>query len=93
MHSELDRDRHFDAPACDVRLMIRPATCPICQKPVIAENGSLPKTFPFCSDRCRQVDFFRWFDGKYAIVENIDPELLDPELLEPGDKRPPAADD
>ncbi|MFM8474684.1 MAG: DNA gyrase inhibitor YacG [Planctomycetaceae bacterium] len=25
---------------------------------------------PFCSRRCRQVDFFRWWDGRYACGES-----------------------
>ncbi len=43
-------------------------TCPICNRPVSAEG----KDRPFCSQRCREVDFFRWSDGKYAIVEPLD---------------------
>lgn len=27
--------------------------------------------FPFCSDRCRQVDLGRWFDGNYRISREI----------------------
>jgi hypothetical protein len=34
------------------------------------------------------VDLFRWFDGKYAIVETIDPELLDAEA----EGSPPSAE-
>ncbi|MCA9094516.1 MAG: DNA gyrase inhibitor YacG [Planctomycetaceae bacterium] len=37
------------------------------------------KYAPFCSSRCRQIDFFRWSDGKYKIVEEIDPSLI-PEM-------------
>ena len=36
--------------------------------------------FPFCSERCRQVDLLRWSQGKYAIVEPLDPRQLDSEL-------------
>lgn len=56
--------------------MVRPATCPICHKPVQA-SASLP----FCSDRCKQIDFFRWNDGRYAVVEPLDPNHLPEELL------------
>ena len=38
--------------------------------------------FPFCSERCRQIDLYRWSEGKYAIVEPIDPESIDPELID-----------
>ena len=35
--------------------------CPICGKP--AE----PRTRPFCSRRCADVDLHRWFSGAYAV--------------------------
>ena len=35
--------------------------CPECGKP--AEN---PKTLPFCSPRCRDVDLNRWLSGRYV---------------------------
>ena len=44
--------------------------CPECGKP--AEN---PKTLPFCSPRCRDVDLNRWLSGKYVIPgKETDPE-------------------
>jgi endogenous inhibitor of DNA gyrase (YacG/DUF329 family) len=36
--------------------------CPECGKP--AEN---PKTLPFCSPRCRDVDLNRWLSDRYVI--------------------------
>ncbi len=53
--------------------MIRPHTCPICRKALPVEDPQQVPTFPFCSDRCRKIDFFRWTDGKYAIVEPLTP--------------------
>jgi len=35
--------------------------CPICGKPAVAAS------FPFCSERCRDVDLNRWLSGGYAI--------------------------
>ena len=35
--------------------------CPECGKP------SNPKTLPFCSPRCRDVDLNRWLSGRYVI--------------------------
>ena len=44
--------------------------CPECGKPT--EN---PKTLPFCSPRCRDVDLNRWLSGKYVIPgRETDPE-------------------
>lgn len=62
--------------------MIRPATCPICDKPLVLADGTTPDTAPFCSQRCQQVDLYRWFSGKYAIVEDLPPERLAQELFE-----------
>ena len=35
--------------------------CPECGKP------ANPKTLPFCSPRCRDVDLNRWFSGTYVV--------------------------
>jgi endogenous inhibitor of DNA gyrase (YacG/DUF329 family) len=37
------------------------ARCPICGKP------SEPKTRPFCSRRCADVDLNRWLGGTYRV--------------------------
>ncbi len=61
--------------------MIQPMTCPVCSKPV---DPTETKSAPFCSDRCRKVDFVRWWDGRYAIVEDLanNPAALDKLALE-----------
>jgi endogenous inhibitor of DNA gyrase (YacG/DUF329 family) len=45
--------------------------CPICKKPLDdalqATLGQKGSTFPFCSQRCRDIDLARWLDGKYQI--------------------------
>jgi hypothetical protein len=56
--------------------MVRPATCPICGKPIGVATDPTQDFTPFCSDRCKRIDFFRWNDGKYAIVEPLDPNRL-----------------
>lgn len=62
--------------------MIQCMTCPICSKPL--EDLPVTQPFrPFCSERCRKVDFHRWWDGKYAIVEDIDPGKFDLEAIDP----------
>ncbi len=68
--------------------MVRPTTCPICDKPVSAAATADSSFFPFCSERCRNVDLLRWSDGKYAIVEPLSPDQIlervgdDPEAIE-----------
>lgn len=59
--------------------MIRPLTCPICHKPVPVVVDGASTFHPFCSERCRQIDLCRWFDGKYAIVEPLTSEQLEAE--------------
>ncbi len=52
--------------------MIRPPSCPICKKPLPTEPAeTVAQNAPFCSERCRQIDLLRWFDGRYAIVEPL----------------------
>ena len=56
--------------------------CPICNKPTD------PKTRPFCSKRCADIDLGKWLSGSYAIP-STDPDDLD-EVL---DALQEAADD
>lgn len=63
----------------------RPLDCPICAKP-LDENAAVDSpVFPFCSVRCKQVDLLRWFDGKYEVVESLDPSRM---LEEDEEERP-----
>jgi hypothetical protein len=64
--------------------VIKSPTCPVCGKPV--EQSTDSRAFPFCSDRCRKVDFFRWWDGRYAVVEDLAPQTPD---QTPGTPAPP----
>ena len=41
----------------------------------IAEKSA----FPFCSERCRQVDLLRWSKGEYQIVEPLAPPAFEEE--------------
>ena len=59
--------------------VIRPQTCPICKKNLTINSQVDSALFPFCSERCQQIDLYRWSEGKYAIVEPIDSELIDAE--------------
>lgn len=64
--------------------MVRQSTCPICQTALSAADAAESRLSPFCSERCRNVDLLRWSDGRYAIVESLDPAQI-PELLESDD--------
>jgi len=72
--------------------MIKPLTCPVCNKslpPQVTQNSGV---YPFCSTRCKNVDLFRWSDGKYAIVEDLAQrpdllqEILEDDLFSPSDE-------
>jgi endogenous inhibitor of DNA gyrase (YacG/DUF329 family) len=63
--------------------VIAPQSCPICSKPVAKDDAEQSKTFPFCSERCRQVDLLRWSKGEYKIIEPLDPRELEQESLNP----------
>ena len=45
--------------------------CPTCNGPV--ESEAIP-SFPFCSDRCRQVDLNRWLSESYGLPVVPDPD-------------------
>ncbi len=47
--------------------------CPECRRPSTREN------YPFCSDRCRNLDLSRWLNGAYAIPVAEDESKADDE--------------
>ena len=56
--------------------MVRLPSCPICKIELSATAATESLDFPFCSERCRQVDLLRWSDGKYAIVEPLSEDAI-----------------
>jgi len=74
--------------------MITRRNCPICDRALPEIQAAADRHFPFCSARCRQVDLFRWFEGRYAVVEDIDPELIGELSTETSDfPHPPGSPD
>ena len=55
--------------------MSQPSVCPICGATLGPKRKDTRP--PFCSARCRLIDFGKWLDGSYQP-----PWLLDPEELE-----------
>jgi endogenous inhibitor of DNA gyrase (YacG/DUF329 family) len=55
--------------------------CPTCKSKVQWTDKSPYR--PFCSDRCKQIDFGGWAQESFAIKGSaiVDPELMDPEQL------------
>jgi endogenous inhibitor of DNA gyrase (YacG/DUF329 family) len=54
--------------------------CPICGKPTLWQDNP---TRPFCSERCKLIDFGRWADEEYSVpaTETI-PSTEDAEAMD-----------
>lgn len=48
-------------PSAKVEPLRKPRACAECGRPSMREH------YPFCSDRCREMDLSRWLSGSYAI--------------------------
>ena len=47
--------------------------CPVCGKPVEWQNNPAR---PFCSERCKMIDFGHWVDEDYAVpAEEAQPSV------------------
>nr|WP_319390373.1 DNA gyrase inhibitor YacG [uncultured Cohaesibacter sp.] len=68
-----EQDKNGKPKGGAVKGLRRARPCPICSKP------STKESYPFCSERCRQVDLSRWLSGVYAIPasEEDDPDESD----------------
>ena len=66
--------------------------CPICALPV---NSETHKEFPFCSERCKEIDLGNWATERYVISESaFDEEALEKlMLLEPDEENENAPSD
>jgi uncharacterized protein len=66
--------------------------CPICKTAVDSE---LNKEFPFCSERCKDIDLGNWATERYVISEPaFDEEALEKlMLLEPNEENEPSKPD
>ncbi|NVP54933.1 DNA gyrase inhibitor YacG [Mycoplana rhizolycopersici] len=53
-------------PAAKVEPLRKMRPCPECGKPSAREH------YPFCSQRCRDIDLNRWLSGSYAIPVSDD---------------------
>ena len=60
-------------PDTNVTPLRKPRPCPECGKPSVRES------YPFCSERCRNLDLSRWFSGSYAIPVTEDQTNADDE--------------
>jgi len=49
--------------------------CPTCRAAVPADAPA----FPFCSERCKQVDLGRWFNESYKVSRPVEQADLDEE--------------
>ena len=67
--------------------------CPICGKP---SDSELQAEFPFCSERCQQLDLGNWATERYVISEPaFDEDALEKLMLdnpEDGESEPKLPD-
>jgi endogenous inhibitor of DNA gyrase (YacG/DUF329 family) len=52
-------------------------TCPTCKRRVRIRRedpATLPRFFPFCSERCKLIDLGAWLDANYRIPSRPDDE-------------------
>ena len=58
--------------------------CPHCQKEMIWDSNNPFR--PFCSERCKLIDFGAWVNERHVIIgdsqETIDTDLLDDNPIE-----------
>ncbi|HVF63761.1 MAG TPA: DNA gyrase inhibitor YacG [Casimicrobiaceae bacterium] len=55
--------------------MARVVSCPICRKPVQWSAGSPWR--PFCSERCKLIDFGAWANERYRIPADSEEPAVD----------------
>lgn len=53
----------------------RRAPCPQCRQPALLEAENPYR--PFCSERCKLLDFGAWIEGRYVIPAEEAPDGLD----------------
>ena len=52
--------------------------CPICKIKIIAKT----KSWPFCSQRCKDIDLYNWLNGEYTYFDEEEAaplKFVDPE--------------
>ena len=56
--------------------------CPTCRQPTTYQNNPYR---PFCSERCKLIDFGAWVNEEYAVPSDEPaPSLEEPEGVRPG---------
>ncbi len=52
----------------------RTPKCPMCNRPLPYDlrNPNLPGYFPFCSQKCKLIDFHKWLSEEYCISSPVE---------------------
>ena len=50
--------------------------CSVCNEEVLPKASN--PSFPFCNERCRQIDLGKWLGGEYVISQSLFPAHLMP---------------
>lgn len=67
--------------ASNVAPLRKARPCPECGRPSTRES------YPFCSERCRNLDLSRWLSGSYAIPVAEDETTADEDDIPPRPNR------
>jgi endogenous inhibitor of DNA gyrase (YacG/DUF329 family) len=67
--------------ASNVAPLRKTRPCPECGRPSTRES------YPFCSERCRNLDLSRWLSGSYAIPVAEDETKVDEDDVPPRSDR------
>ncbi len=62
--------------------------CPTCKRLIVVpsdDTSTSPKSFPFCSERCKLIDLGAWLDAEYRIPAVPDDALDEPPTEDQGD--------
>lgn len=71
--------------------MAAPKRCPICGKDLPDIEKDAPFR-PFCSKRCKAIDFGSWLDGRYRISRPLAEQDLDAGVELPTEDGDPPTD-
>jgi len=61
-------------------MSLKTSSCAQCGQPL----PSPPGCYPFCSQRCKEVDLYRWLDEDYRIETHSESAPVPEEILDEG---------
>ncbi len=59
---------------CDANATVRMVTCPQCKGESVFAPSNPHR--PFCSQRCKDIDFGAWAEESFRVPENQEPDSM-----------------